>query len=184
VVLKTQLILSLIALAAMTSYAKNPKAVIESYDTQKFLREKTRYEPNIGKDYWVEVPVFLCKRPAYDPEGECELVGVITKLQPDGIEQGTFGAPYYHVRLADGRTGYVDAFSFVSNTTAIDLEKAAAECKRRGGPRVGMSAKQVVATCWGEPSHVDRRETARGISAVRLQQGRICYSSQWNRDRG
>ncbi len=162
--MKTHLVLSLIALAVMTSCAKDPKAVIESYDTQKFLREKTQYEPHIGKDYWVQVPVSLCKRPAHNPEGECELVGVITKLQPDGIERGTFGAPYYHVILADGRTGYVDASSFVSNATAIDLEKAAADCKRRGDPRVGMSAKKLVATCWGKPSHVDRRETARGIS--------------------
>jgi hypothetical protein len=125
--------LSLIALAVMTSCAKDPKAVIESYDTQKFLREKTQYEPHIGKDYWVQVPVSLCKRPAHNPEGECELVGVITKLQPDGIERGTFGAPYYHVNLADGRTGYVDASSFVSNATAIDLEKAAADCKTARG---------------------------------------------------
>jgi hypothetical protein len=27
-----------------------------------------------------------------------------------------------------------------------------------------MSAKQVVASCWGKPDHVDRRETAGGIS--------------------
>ena len=27
-----------------------------------------------------------------------------------------------------------------------------------------MTAKQVRATCWGEPDHVDRRETARGVT--------------------
>jgi len=27
-----------------------------------------------------------------------------------------------------------------------------------------MSAKQVLATCWGTPDRVDRRETARGVS--------------------
>jgi hypothetical protein len=26
----------------------------------------------------------------------------------------------------------------------------AAECKRRGDPRVGMTAEQVEATCWGQ----------------------------------
>ena len=66
--MKTHLVLSLIALAVMTSCAKDPKAVIEFYDTQKFLREKTQYEPHIGKDYWVQVPVSLRKRPAHNPE--------------------------------------------------------------------------------------------------------------------
>jgi hypothetical protein len=27
-----------------------------------------------------------------------------------------------------------------------------------------MSAKQVLATCWGKPEHVDRRETTQGIT--------------------
>ena len=41
---------------------------------------------------------------------------------------------------------------------------AAAECKRRGDPRVGMTAEQVKASCWGKPGHVNRTHTADGIS--------------------
>jgi hypothetical protein len=48
--------------------------------------------------------------------------------------------------------------------TDVDPMQTAAECTRRGNPRVGMSAKQVVATCWGEPDRVDHRETKRGVS--------------------
>jgi hypothetical protein len=156
---------SIVALGVLTSCAaKDPKAVIASYDHEKFVREKAQYEPIIEKDYWVRMPVFLCTHPAKNPEGDCIVLVVTTKLQPDGIEEGTFGNPYYHVRLADGRAGYVDAFEFKWQTTDVDLQKAEAECVRRGKPRIGMSAKQVRATCWGEPDRVDRRETARGVT--------------------
>ncbi|MGE5365850.1 MAG: hypothetical protein ACM3PO_01045 [Betaproteobacteria bacterium] len=166
--MKTRLLLRVIAFAVMTSCAKDPKAIIASYDHEKFLREKAKYAVEIGKDYWVQIPVLLCTKPAKEPEGKCSVVALTTKLQPDGIEQGSFGNPYYHVKLADGRTGYVDASTFVLHTTEIDLEKAAAECKRRGKPRVGMTAKQVEATCWGKPGRVDRRETARGYRTLCL----------------
>ena len=79
-------------------------------------------------------PVFLCAKPARDPDGECGLLAATTKLEPDGIEQGTFGNPYFHVRLADGRTGYIQVTNFIALTTDVDLEKAAAECERRGEP--------------------------------------------------
>jgi hypothetical protein len=162
--LKTRLCFGVIALAVMTGCAKDPKAVIASYDHEKFLRDKVKYEHEIGKYYWAELPQFLCTRPATNPEGECSLLAVNAKLEPDGIEEGTFGNPYFHVKLADGRMGYVEANSFVTSTTDIDLERAAAECIRRGKPRVGMTAKQIRATCWGEPGHVDRRETVRGVT--------------------
>src|SRR5205823_238804 len=78
-------------------------------------------------------------------------------------EQGFRGHPYFHVKLIDGRTGYAPASQFGS-LADVDPAIIAAECKRRGNPRVGMSAKQVEAPGWGKPGHVDRRETARGIS--------------------
>jgi hypothetical protein len=162
--LKTRLCFGLIALAMMTGCAKDPKAVIASHEHERFLGDKVQYEPKIGKDYWVRIPVFLCAKPAGDPEGECTLVAETAKLKPDGIEQGMFGYPYFHVALTDGGTGYVNASAFAVDVTETDLEKTAAECKRRGNPRVGMTAKQVRATCWGDPSHVDHRETARGVS--------------------
>jgi hypothetical protein len=87
-----------------------------------------------------------------------------SKLQLDGIERGVTSAAYYHVKLEDGRTGYISAFDLVRFGTDVDPAQAAAECKRRGNPRVGMTAKQVRATCWGEPDHVDRKETARGVT--------------------
>jgi hypothetical protein len=51
--LKTQLCFGLVALAVMMGCAKDPKVVIASYDHEKFLREKVKYEPEIGKNLWV-----------------------------------------------------------------------------------------------------------------------------------
>jgi hypothetical protein len=49
-------------------------------------------------------------------------------------------------------------------TVICDPVKAAAECERCGDPRFGVTAKQVEATCWGKPDHVNRTETAGVIS--------------------
>ena len=67
-----------------------------------------------------------------------------------------------------------DAFILVTFATDIDQAQAAAECKRRGEPRVGMTANQVVATCWGKPDHVDRLKTTKGTTDRYVyEQGRV-----------
>jgi hypothetical protein len=85
--LKTPLLLCVVALVLLTSCAKDPNAVIASYDHEKFLRDKVQYEPKIGKDYWVQRPVFLCAKPARDPDGECGLLAVTTKLEQTGSKK-------------------------------------------------------------------------------------------------
>lgn len=158
--MKTRLCFGLIALAVMTGCAKRPPAVDFEKD---FLQEKAKYEPNIGKDYWLTSDRFICATPRSN-ELDCQLIPRGSKLRPDGVERGITSDAYYHVKLEDGRTGYISAFELVSFGTDVDPAQAAAECKRRGEPRIGMSAKQVLATCWGKPEHVDRRETTQGIT--------------------
>ena len=60
-----------------------------------------------------------------------------TKLQPDGIERGITSDAYYHVRLEDGRTGYISVLELEKFGTDVDPAEAAAECRRRDEPRVG-----------------------------------------------
>ena len=102
--MKTRLFFGFVVLAVLTSCVKDPKAVIASYDHEKFIRDKAQYEPIVEKDYWVRMPVSLCTTAAKNPEGDCIILAATTKLQPDGIEEGTSGTPYYHVKLADGRS--------------------------------------------------------------------------------
>ena len=157
-------VIALGALAGCTSAAEKAAA--------KFAQEKPKYEPNIGKDYWVNGPFLLCLGPATLP-GECIRLPMNTHLKIDDVVEGYIKAdgkivyyddsPYYHLVLDDGRAGYTDAFSLSSVATEIDPAIAAAECKREGQPRLGMTVKQVEATCWGLPDHVNRRQTAKGI---------------------
>ena len=99
--------------------AKRPPPVDFEKD---FLQEKTKYEPNIGKDYW------------------------LTRLRPDGIERGITSEAYYHVTLDDNRTGYISAFQLVAFATNTDPAQAAAECRRRGDPRLGMTCTERAAS--------------------------------------
>ena len=42
-------------------------------------------------------------------------------------------------------------------TTTLDPVTAAAECKKKGNPKLGMTAAQVKATCWGPPTYVNAK---------------------------
>jgi hypothetical protein len=160
----------LIALAVIAGCVKRPPAV----DFEKeFLEEKAKYEPNIGKTYWLLGSRFLCPTPTTNVI-DCTSIPPGTKLQTDGIERGVTSNAYYHVRLEDGRTGYLAVLDLVRFATDVDPVQAAADCKRRGEPRLGMSAKQVEATCWGKPDHVDRLKTAKGTTDRYVyDQGRV-----------
>jgi hypothetical protein len=157
---KTRFCFCLIALALMTSCATRPPAV--DFD-KEFLEAKARYQPNIGKTYWPRANPYLCPKPTPNI-GECESIPAGSKLHLDGIERGATSDVYYHVTLEDGRSGYIDAFILVTFATDVDPAQIAAECKRRGEPRVGMSAKQIESTCWGKPDRVDRLKTMQGTT--------------------
>jgi hypothetical protein len=159
------LFLGLIALAVLTSCARRqtPPDDAARYQEQ-FLRDKADYEPNLGKNYWALMNMAACPVPTLIEDGKCEGVPKGSKFQPVAIEQGPAGAAYYHVKLEDGRTGYISAHEVVHVATQIDPMQTATECKRRGEPRVGMTRQRLEATCWGKPDRVDRRETARGIT--------------------
>jgi hypothetical protein len=157
-------VVALSGLAGCTSAAERAAA--------KFMSEKPKYEPDVGKEYWVSDRILLCNGPAILPN-DCTSLSANTHLKIDDVVEGYIKAngaiiyyddnAYYHVVLDDGRTGYADALVFRSEVTDIDPAFAAAECKRRGEPRLGMSVNQVEATCWGMPDHVNRRQTAKGI---------------------
>jgi hypothetical protein len=79
-------------------------------------------------------------------------------IKIDGKKMVLPGGLYYHVTLDDGRTGYT------LSTLALEFgtEMSPEECKRRGEPRIGMTYKQVEASCWGKPKDVNRTQTAGG----------------------
>jgi hypothetical protein len=138
---------------------------------QTYAQEKARYEHNVGKVYWIAGALRFCPVPNVI-NTKCQVLGD-GHLKIDGVEQSLTETPagnlrarvrYYRVTLQDGRTGYILTTDLMAHGADIDPEMAAADCKRRGDPRVGMTATQVEATCWGKPGHVNRTHTAGGIS--------------------
>jgi len=125
--LKAQLIFCFIALALIAGCARRSPTV----DFEKaFLQEKAKYEPNIGKNYWLLGGRFLCPTPTTNVI-DCTSIPAGSKLQLDGIERGITSDAYYHVKLEDGRTGYIAALNLVRIGTNVNLAETAAECKRR-----------------------------------------------------
>jgi hypothetical protein len=115
-------------------------------------------DPFIGKDLWVPA-VHLCEKPDLLDSSCTQMPGpdLHLKIDDEKMAQGQF---YYHVTLEDGRTGYALSTLVLSFATEMDP----AECKRRGEPRIGMTYKQVEATCWGKPKDINRTQTASGVT--------------------
>ncbi len=125
--------------------------------------ERAAFESYIGKRQWTIATI--CSQPT--------LIGCTTG---GSVVNGYFtirdvvaqeGQIYFAVTLDDGRQGYISfdfSKGFQDDEPSVALKKHAEDCKRLGVPRIGMSAKQVEATCWGKPDHVNRSETAGAIT--------------------
>ena len=139
-----------------------------AYVTDEIARET----PTIGKAFWIERgAISLCEQP--EMPRNCEPISK-GHIVVDGVEEGKraladgriniSNGVFFRVTVDGSRTGYVLPAELRSHELDKDPSVVAAECKRRGEPRVGMTAAQVSATCWGKPEQVNRTETARGIN--------------------
>jgi hypothetical protein len=81
------------------------------------------------------------------------------------LTKASVGADEYYVLLDDGRYGWVDSASpFLIDFDAAYLERRAREeCARRGQPKIGMTATELTASCWGNPRRTIKKTTAAGI---------------------
>jgi hypothetical protein len=120
---------------------------------------------NVGKSFWVKRILKLCGQPATPEAANCESLNPGTKVTVTGLAAGAVPSiVYYQLRLEDDRTGFVIVAEFAAGTSSKDPVIAAAECKRQGDPRIGMTVEQAVTTCWGRPNHVNRTQTGDSIS--------------------
>ncbi len=166
---QSSLLLLAVALAGCGS--SQIQQQIDAQTSDIYAREKAEYEGYIGKDYWIKGVVHFCQAPGLitlcPPLAGAPLYPSNSHVRIDAIERGggvSGSIAFFHVTLDDGRTGYIMTSDLMANGTDIDPVKAAADCKRRGDPRIGMTAKQVEGTCWGKPDHVNRTQTAAGVS--------------------
>ncbi len=151
-----------VALFGLAGCATTPK--IDSTPVASSpLPSMQKYDGYIGKDYWVTNGLLqLCERPTSVSCSEFLQPG--THLKVDGLVPNhsdvagtSIDDPYFHIVLDNGRSGFVSPVILPIATTAVDPAVAAAECKKKGDPKIGMRAAQVVATCWGPPAYVNTK---------------------------
>jgi hypothetical protein len=131
--------------------------------TSSPLPSMQKYNGYVGKDYWVSGGTLqFCQGPTSMRCSEFLQRG--THLKIDGLVPNhsevagtSIDAPYFHIVLDDGRSGFADAKILPIVTTAVDPAAAAADCNKKGDPKLGMNAAQVVATCWGPPIRVNTK---------------------------
>jgi hypothetical protein len=123
----------------------------------------------IGQKFGVDdlVAPEVCPMPG-SAQGRCRKPKAWSSLIIDGVKRTRDESMgFYHAQFEDGSEGYIVWHQMLY----LKTEEAAAECKRRGSPHVGMTANQVIATCWGEPDSINRRETATGTSEQYVYSG-------------
>jgi hypothetical protein len=146
----------LCGLAGCSSAPKIDSALV----TSSPLPGMQTYNRYIGYDYWLQANTSRCG---------IEFLMLGTHVKVDGlvpnyseVEGKSVDGPYFHVALDNGRSGFMDARYWSIMTTTVDPVAAAAECKKKGDPKLGMNSKQVTATCWGPPAYVNTKIRATG----------------------
>jgi hypothetical protein len=144
----------------------------------KYVQEDvTKGRQDIGHHFWAPASERLgirsCDKPG--PTASCNFINNIGFTVTDIVAQRD-GA-HYSVRLDNsGEVRYVpmldNRHKFLEEAPQTTAQKAADDCKRRGQPTIGMTEAQAKATCWGEPDHINRTQTAAAISDQFVYEGR------------
>lgn len=159
---KLHLTFACVSLCAFAGCSTAPKVDLTPVQSSP-LPSMQQYNGYVGKDYWVSAGDFrLCEGPTSLHCSEFLRRG--THLKVDGLVPNhsevagtSVDEPYLHIVKDDGRLSFADARIFATFTTPVDPVVAAAECKKMAEPKLGMTAAQVRATCWGPPSYVNTK---------------------------
>jgi hypothetical protein len=155
------LLLACVTLSGVTAGGAAPKVDLTPV-TSSPLPSMQKYNGYVGKDYWTTLEVQQCAGPS---SLHClQFLKPGTHLKVDGLVPNhsevagtSIDDPYFHIVMDDGRSGFISAVIFSSATTTLDPVAALAECKKKGGPKLGMTAVQVKASCWGAPKYVNAK---------------------------
>jgi hypothetical protein len=178
------LIFACVMLGGVTACGAAPKVDLTPV-TSSPLPSMQKYNGYVGKDYWITALLRLCEGPSslhcsqfLKPGTHLKVVGLVPNHSE--VAGTSIDDPYFHVVMDGGRSGFVSAVIMSNATTNIDPVTALAECKKKGNPKLGMTAAQVKASCWGPPLYVNAkmRETGKyeqyvygGNKSVHLRDG-------------
>lgn len=101
-----------------------------------------------------------------------------------GVAESTIGSADYAVLLPNGQAAWIRSSSpfLIDYDPIAAVQNIAAECARRGQPRIGMSHNELIETCWRSPLRTVKKTTSAGIEesyiyghghAVRLLNGKV-----------
>jgi hypothetical protein len=161
---KFQLIFAGVVLCAVAGCSTAPQVDLTPVQSSP-LPSMQKYNDFVGKEYWARGSgLQFCKAPTslnclefLQPGTHLKVDGLVPNHSEIAGTSTSVDRPYFHIVLDDGRSGFADAVIFPSFTTTVDPVVAAAECKKKGDPKLGMNAAQVKATCWGSPSYVNTK---------------------------
>jgi hypothetical protein len=124
------------------------------------------------KPRWIGIGVVFC--PVADKSSpQCAFLETHDQFTTVRSYRGARGESYALITLKDGRSGYVrekdldesaqDSDPMGPAVSAVAADAHVRECAKHGAPRIGMSSKQLTATCWGKPDTVNRTQTAGAV---------------------
>jgi hypothetical protein len=144
------------------------------YDNLK--AEVAQIRSYVGKQYWLAETgkwTELCPLPDRDFEKCKKLYQGSFTIKSLALGEGSpadrpVGYPLamYRVEMAGGQAGYISVIMrsrFLLESPKVTKDRAAAECGRRGQPKLGMTKQQATETCWGKPLKIIKTTTAAGV---------------------
>lgn len=140
--------------------------------TSSPLPSMQKYNGYVGKDYWLTALLRLCEGPSslhclqfLQPGVRMKVDGLVPNHSE--VAGTSIDDPYFHIVLDGGRSGFISAVILSNATTNVDPVAAAAECKKKGAPKLGMTGAQVRASCWGPPVYVNAKR-GRGVNSSNM----------------
>jgi hypothetical protein len=155
----------------------------------KLAAEKAKVNASVGNVYWLSDPVLVCQSPKVREverercpkitEGKLRVISVLWSHNPDDQRFDFVEIEF----IPTGKRGYIIVPDALNEFATYDIQgqakaaaakskarekaaatAAAADCTRRGQPRIGMTRTEVEATCWGRPTKINRTVTANGTT--------------------
>jgi hypothetical protein len=90
-----------------------------------------------------------------------------------GVQKDKYVSHNFSVKMSDGATGFISSSSyiFLQESDPVEAERrrveaiqsAKEDCARRGQPKIGMTAGELVETCWRQPKRIVKKTTAAGV---------------------
>lgn len=138
----------------------------------------------VGEQRWAKAAgISGCSAP--DVYSKCSQLRGVKMTVLGSAPRDSQGRLWYQVEVGSDLY-FVDSLNWITDTESEAARQKAVnakiDCDRRGGVRIGMTAAEVRASCWGNPKSINRTTTSSGTreqwvynikSYVYLENGKV-----------